>query len=116
MHRGIKTYGAERLEGALVAHGDLAGLHHKRQARVDGVGVLLALLGGHCNGCRRSVWIVVGKCRGCREKERREEKTFLMFELTTKFLSHIASADAKKGMHGKKIVGWKRWGRCFSET
>ena len=38
---------AQALEGRLVAEGDLTGLHHKRQARVDGVGGSLALLGGH---------------------------------------------------------------------
>lgn len=67
--------GAERLEGALVSESDpvclllavavakfrvyvLARLHHKRKARVDGVGgLLLLLLGGHlcgiCSGCGR---------------------------------------------------------------
>jgi len=39
--------GAQALEGRLVAEGDLTGLHHKRQARVDGVGGSLVLLGGH---------------------------------------------------------------------
>ena len=38
---------AEALEGGLVSEGDLTGLHHKRKARVDGVGGSLALLGGH---------------------------------------------------------------------
>lgn len=38
---------SEALEGRLVAEGDLTGLHHKRQARVDGVGGSLVLLGGH---------------------------------------------------------------------
>ena len=36
--------GAEGLEGRLVAQGDFTGLHHQRQARVDGVGGLLSLL------------------------------------------------------------------------
>merc|ERR1712029_503344 len=39
--------GAEALEGGLVTESDLSGLHNKRQARVDGVGGSLALLGGH---------------------------------------------------------------------
>jgi hypothetical protein len=38
---------SQALEGGLVAEGDLTGLHHKRKARVDGVGISLVLLGGH---------------------------------------------------------------------
>ena len=38
---------SQALEGGLVAEGDLTGLHHKRKARVDGVGGSLVLLGGH---------------------------------------------------------------------
>lgn len=38
--------GSDGLDGALVAEGDLSGLHDKRKARVDGVGGL-GLLGGH---------------------------------------------------------------------
>ena len=38
---------SQALEGGLVAEGDLTGLHHKRKARVDGVGGSLILLGGH---------------------------------------------------------------------
>lgn len=38
------AYAAEGLEGALVAEGDLAALHHKRQARVAGNGVSTSCL------------------------------------------------------------------------
>jgi hypothetical protein len=36
----------------------LAGLHHKRELGVDGVGILLALLDGHLD-CFRAVWLGV---------------------------------------------------------
>ena len=36
---------AEALQGALVSKSDLSGLHHKREARVDGVGIALSFLG-----------------------------------------------------------------------
>lgn len=53
--RGIGTYNdnqlglarSQALERRLVAEHDLTRLHHKRQARVDGVGCLLGLLWCH---------------------------------------------------------------------
>jgi hypothetical protein len=39
--------GTQALEGRLVTEGDFARLHHKREARVDGVGGSLVLLGCH---------------------------------------------------------------------
>jgi len=38
----------QTLERRLVTEHDLTGLHHKRKARVDGVGRLLGLLWCHC--------------------------------------------------------------------
>jgi hypothetical protein len=84
--------GSQALEGGLVAKGDpkksacrswliallhvLARLHHKRKARVDGVGGSLVLLGGHLcaqecickvpGGLLRSGWILVDREEGAK--------------------------------------------------
>lgn len=50
---------AESLEGRLVTQDVLAGLHNKRKARVDGVGLLLGLLGS----CSRIVSRIVSLSR-----------------------------------------------------
>lgn len=73
--------GAEALQGGLVAQSDptriserapdcgraqhsLSGLHDKREPRVDRVGCLLGLLGGHlcgiCSGVKWEGWLGVG--------------------------------------------------------
>ena len=44
----LRLAAPERLQGGLVSQSDLAGLHDQGQTGVDAVGILLVLLGGHC--------------------------------------------------------------------